>query len=341
MDTLTSFSNIARDLAALNQDGRANPNGGAPQSVFAMPSFPTTVGNNIPRSFDFHSMRRMDRGLERLQRDWLFQSLRPHMLRRAYALIFHYRYENATLQALSQQLQHQDIENTRVYVSDSAGTAVADTGVSLYGRLTPAQRNQIETDRDSLDVDLKDVANEKLMLFVQSVVGGRATFSGGYARLVQRFHQQLGRSISYSALDLRERAKQLGKTLISRGHEPRPMAHGTCMAGTSVSRLRGHCFDIDSGALDRSNANPTKCARCPYHVVTQQHLCALQAEYDQAELELRKNSDQPSLQRVRRIADLALLRKLIELHARRLAQLSYVNEADSSSKNSQCQTGDR
>lgn len=320
INTLVRFSDLARDFSALKSVRPMEPNDATLRSIFSMPNLPSTVGSNKPAQFDFYSLARSDQGMAQLGCEWIPKLLRPHMLRRAYALIFHYRYENATLLALAQQLQHLDIEMTRVYVSDTAGGVPADTGISMYGRLTPAQRRQIEADRDSLDADLKDVAQEKLMLFVESVVVGRKAFSGGYARLVQRFHQQLGKAISYSRLDIGERADQLGKTLVSRGHEPHPMAHGTCMAGTNVSRLRGHCFDMDAGALDRSNATPSKCARCPYHIVADEHLRTLQAECERAESEIRENGDRISLQLARKISDLASLRRLVELHARRLSQ---------------------
>jgi hypothetical protein len=324
INTLGRFSRIAHDFAALKRSSATATDDAASRSIFAMPSLPSS---HEPRKFDFYSAAKWENGMEGLQREWLPRSLRPHMLRRAYALIFHYRYENATLQALSQQLQHLDIEMTRLYVSDSVGTAVSKTGISLYGRLTPFQRSQIEADQVALSADLKDVANEKLILFIESVVIGKKTFSGGYARLVQRFHQQLGKAISYRALEMRAQAEQLGTTLIARGHQPLPMPHGTCMVGTSVSRLRGHCFDTDAGDLDRSNASPSKCAHCSYHVVAEQHLTALRAEYEWEQSKMHQSVDQTSLQHIRRVSDLASLRRLIELHAQRLKK-DNVNEAD-------------
>lgn len=317
---LTCFSNIAREFALLNPTCHNFEEPAEWQSIFLMPCLPSLGGYKAPSPFDFYLVSRQDRGMKNLGCDWLPNSLRPHMLRRAYALIFHYRYEDATLYALSQQLQHLDIEMTRVYVTDTVGTLVRDTGVSKYGRLTPAQRRALQIDRDVLESELKDVANEKLMQFVESVIDGRTAFSGGYVRLVQRFHQQFGRALSYSRLDMRDRADHLGGTLIARGHEPRPMAHGTCMAGTSASRLRGHCFNVETQALDRSDANPSKCACCPYHVVTKQHLEFLQAEYTRQESELNNQQNRTSIQNARRMLDLAALRKLIELHASRLTE---------------------
>lgn len=323
---LESMSNVARELRGLSCDLYAKPQDEGWDSLFVLPMLPSARHPINLARFKFYETLRETNPTAALCKDWLPLSLRPHMLRRAYALIFHYRYENATLQALGHQLQHMDLEMTNVYVTDTVGTTVADTGIALYAQISPEERNQISTDRDVLSFVLKEVGDEKLMAFVQSVLENRATFSGGYSRLVQRFHQQLGKNVSYASLDKRERVERLSEALITRGHAPLPMAHGTCMAGTNSSRLRGHCFSAMSEQLERSEARPRVCAKCPYHVVTTQHLHALKAEYEQEEADLLLLEGE-SVQTRRRRSDLASLGKLISLHTGRIARAPCVIDA--------------
>ncbi|MGJ7503686.1 hypothetical protein ACSFBF_25240 [Variovorax sp. ZT5P49] len=308
---LKRVSDVARQLARLDGNPAEGP---LPQdnTLFCMPFLLPLAGAKL-RRFRF---AKPPKGGATPGRDFVLSDgspLKAHMLRRAYALLYHYRYENATLISLAQQLQHRDLEMTRHYVTDAWTTPFGARGVERYGRLTPAHRAAIEDDRRALDEDVRQVGVEKLHAFVASVVDGRATYSGGYSRLVQRFHQNLKLGLHYASLNNATQSKVLADVLVERGQLPLPFGHGTCMAGSSRSSLKGKCYSDQEMGLDRSRASPQTCATCSYHVVTQSHVIQLEHALSNLQGEKNQNASANVLTK-RREAEIRVIAKLIELH---------------------------
>jgi len=245
-------------------------------SLFRVPLVP--LGTRAPRWLNWN--QRWDR--VRLQKHVMKSSphisLAAHMFRRAYALLFHYRFEEGTLHALSQQLGHLDVEMTRVYVSDVRSTPLEKTGTHLYGGMPAAHRRALEDESRILELEIRQVGLEKLRSYVESVLRGDSDISGAYMRLIQRVHQALSGRLDYCETSLDSQVRKLSAVLESRGHAPMPMKHGTCMAGGAALRLRGHCYSEEKGVLDRSAASANTCLRCPYQVVTWRHLESLRQE---------------------------------------------------------------
>lgn len=240
-----------------------------------------------------------------------------HMFRRAYALLFHYRYEHGTLQALCQQLGHETIEMTRTYVTDTPAIAIDRTGAALFAQLTDQEREALAAEKAVLEKELDAVAEEKLSDFIARVVRREDDTSGGYGRLVQRFHQALRGTLSYREQSLQDQAKVLSKALLHRGHLPLPMRHGTCMVGGVAQRAQGHCHSAATGALEKSNASAEVCGRCPYHLVTAQHVENLKQELRETE-QLLRSSDAPTLQRKALGHAAVALKSMIEHHIKRM-----------------------
>ncbi|MDP9876551.1 hypothetical protein J2W25_001587 [Variovorax boronicumulans] len=240
-----------------------------------------------------------------------------HMFRRAYALLFHYRYEHGTLQALCQQLGHQTIEMTRTYITDTPAIAIDSTGAALYARTTDQERRALDVEKNLLDQEINNVAKEKLYEFIACVVRREDDTSGGYGRLVQRFHQALCGTLSYCQQSLQDQAKRLSEALFHRGHLPLPMRHGTCMAGGITQRSQGHCHSEVTGVLEKSNASAEVCGRCPYHLVTAQHVENLKQELQEME-QLLQSTDTLTLQRRALGHSANALRSMIGHHIKRL-----------------------
>lgn len=213
-------------------------------------------------------------------------ALRPHMLRRAYALIHHYRYEDADLLALSQQLDHSGIYSTTVYLTDAS---VPDSRVPLemYGRLTAQEKKMMELEQRSVQLELEAVHREKLFNFVEAVIGATDKSSGGFSRLIRKYHARLALRVDYSRLEQKRQAEKLTESILVRGHKLRPFRHGDCGAADVAGRRGlGACYDDEVGRLNRAHAEPIVCHKCPYHRATTGHLTGLRAELTRMETHL-------------------------------------------------------
>jgi hypothetical protein len=195
----------------------------------------------------------------------------PHMFRRAYALIYHYRYEFGTITALAQQLGHFDLDTVFIYVTDGPGGVDTATAAS-YARHSPKVAAAIAANRMETEKEIKAVGIERVLEVAQQVVDGTSDASGGFARLVTRLHQRLGRRLDYSRLTPTKQAQKLGEAFVAKGHEFRPMRHANCVASGSRRSKSAGCY---SKRLERNrpeDATPTTCSKCAYSHYVREHM---------------------------------------------------------------------
>jgi len=282
IDALQRMSQIARaharflGRAGCTEGGRRGP------TLFAIPCFTTGL-----RWFNFGANHLGNDGFAfKAFRTQNAPVLKAHMLRRAHGLLHHYRFECASLQALCQQMQHRGIGTTVGYVSDTAKTALAERGAHRYGKLTPSQRQALDLEEIEREQDRKAVGAEKLVALVEQVIAGRQRGAGAFERLVQRFHQVLGKSVNYSRLDARQQGKVLGDVLISKGYAPHPFWHSNCMAGTTRLKSPAHCYDQNSKSLERSKASPGLCMGCVHQQIADQHIQNMKDEVPRLSAEI-------------------------------------------------------
>lgn len=186
-----------------------------------------------------------------------------HMFRRAYAVVFFYRYEYAELHALMQQLDHTEIGQTLHYVLEGSGRDLSKHAKTLWhGDSARAEHSA------RLAKEVHDYSAVKLHDDVLSILRGDTGLSGGFHKLVQRFSRVMLGRIVYDDVSLRSASKRITETLVDRGHTVRPFAHGNCNAGGP--KAGAHCFS--DGRLARENASPTVCGRCLYHHMKVAHL---------------------------------------------------------------------
>lgn len=316
VDILNSISAAARKMDVLEKRWWVHRPSNR-ESLFSTPTFAKSFSLSGSKPFMFGqkvAANRLANDLLSFRGEPLRQA---HVLRRAYALVFHYRYEDATLLALSQQLAHFDIGMTQVYVSDLGTTPESERGSTLYGRLTPSQRLVLNSEQRSMREQLHSTAREKLVSYVHGIISGRLKSSGGYSKLVNRMHQLLSGRVDYRELDLQRRSKNLGELLMAKGHLPRPFPHGTCMAGDARPARRGHCYSRSTERLERAEANASTCAKCPYHVVLDAHLTTLEAELSTLK-QLAAAGDSTDIRSRHHAAELEVLKRVIELHRQRM-----------------------
>jgi hypothetical protein len=206
-------------------------------------------------------------------------SVAPHMFRRLYGIIYHYRFEDATLVALAQKYRHLDVTSVLRYVTNGLELAADQHPLSLWGTGKP--RDQKIAEIQSIGKEIGAVGEEKVREFVDAVVHGVKSYGGQFARLVGRFHRHLSGHVDYSGLDSEQKADRLAKTLLARGHLPEPFRDVTCMAGRN--RPRAAC--AKDGRLAQERAGAVVCTGCPYSLIVAAHLDAM--EKDAASMKAR------------------------------------------------------
>ena len=244
------------------------------------------------------------------------KSVGAHMFRRFYALIFFYRFEHATLQAVAYQLGHLNLGVTRQYVSDAAILPDSERIPIALFKSPEETRRAFSDDRASLERVIEEVGREKLEGVVESLLDGEA-LSGGFQRLVQRLHSKLSLRVDYSELDKAIQARRVAMMLSQKGHSVMPFPHGECMAGGVGKRRSARCYSEEKNRLDRAAASAATCAQCTYHVVSVGYLRAQKVDLAllRAEIQQRNPEAMHTENLIRQERELATA---IKLHSVRL-----------------------
>jgi len=287
-------------------------NGGAQQTdrmrkVFCMPP---RGREDTPTWYDYS----MDPGVELLCQRAMGSgsSIAPnaHMFRRAYAVVFHYRYENADLYALSQQLAHFDLGMTLHYVLEGPSRALAHHAAKLWGDGGEAKKARA-VQAAELASEVREFGRVKLHDDVLEILQGGTAVAGGFPRLIQRFTRKMLGRISYDDADLKLAAKKVSSVLIDRGHTVIPFRHGNCNAGGPKPGAR--CFR--EGQLARELASPIVCGPCPYHQMKATHQRAVEDDLDRQRAHLLQRPD--SLQTLAERTALVATEKLVAFYRRK------------------------
>lgn len=196
-----------------------------------------------------------------------------HAFRRFYALIFYYRYENSTLQALSHQLMHLGLENTRQYVVDALAT---EGGERIPVALSEEKRAARDVFVAALHQEMGVVAKEKLVITVDKILSQDEPFAGKFSKLVLRLHAKLASTVDFSQLSRRAQANRVASSLLAHGHEPEPFLHADCMSGTGTGKRSARCWSHELRGPDKSRASPSTCNGCPYQNVSRGHIAGLE-----------------------------------------------------------------
>jgi hypothetical protein len=285
IEVLERMSDLAREIDSLRDSSVPGSVEAKEDKLFHLPRI---VGKRLgggEQWFDFSA------SAEGISREFVDRALgadrklrvHPHMFRRAYALIYHYRYEFATLQALAQQLGHFDLETVHVYVTDRPGGVSTATAAS-YARRSPKVEEARAAAIAETEEEIKKVGIERVRELARQIIDGESTALGGFARLVTRFHQVLGRRLDYSRLAPDKKAKVLAAKFSNQGHEFRPMRHANCVASASRRSKSAGCYSKRNDRNSPEDANPTTCGGCAYSHYTQQHIRL----WEEDEVELRE-----------------------------------------------------
>lgn len=288
---------------------------GRERKLFIFPDF-ACAKKGVPLWFDFNA--NADKSSESFVSDALGSDssdvrVAAHMFRRAYGLLYHYRYENSSLLALTQKYGHMDTATTLHYVTDDPAVPFQKAAVSKWSAPIAVVRRAQADHVNQMSETIREVGEEKLRAYVLDVIKGSRTFSGGFQKLVARFHRRLEMQISYRSLDAESQSKKLSDALIDRGHSPYPYPATTCMAGSA--RKHAAC-GVDNGKPARERASPSVCGGCIYSDTSVEHLAAL--EMDERRLAESLSGGVTTVSDLKREDDLGNLRRIIALHRKRL-----------------------
>lgn len=238
-----------------------------------------------------------------------------HMFRRAYAVVFYYRYENADLYALSQQLAHRDLEMTIHYVLEGPSRVLAHHAARLWGDGGQSKKARAEKAVE-LAAEIKGYGKIKLHDDIAGILSGQISVAGGFPRLVERFARKLMGRITYDDASLRSAARKVTDALLHRGHSVTPFAHGNCNAG--APRVGAKCYTNER--LARELASPAVCGSCPYHQMKEVHLRAVEDDLAKQREALDKRA--ASLLSSPAKAALEATEALVSFYHRRLSKTS-------------------
>ena len=292
--------------------GGKGPPQGRDRKLFVMPVFAQT-GQGY-RHFEFASTRPeiklfLAEALKGMDQQ---MNITPHMLRRGYGLIHHYRYENSELAALGRKYRHIDLAMPLHYVTNGFETTISGQTAAIWSApqrtVLDARRQQEKFMLDSIE----SVGREKLELFVEDVIKGEKRFGGGFAKIVNRFNRFFSQQIDYGQLSKSSKTKSLTETLLSRGHMPHPYPHATCMAGQA--RLGAAC--AKNGALAREMAGPVVCGGCKYSNITFEHIMFMEEEVERLSADSHHSPD--TLRGAQLTKEVMNVRRIIILQKTRL-----------------------
>ena len=182
----------------------------------------------------------------------------PHQFRRFFAVLYFYRFEGATIEALSHHLRHFSLEMTKRYVTQDPEVAALWRDVE-WGYLGEVARSIVAGERSvsgAAGERLKKVAHRLIDMFRR--------------KLLIISPERVGASV---ALIMRRQGMVL---------TPKPWVICSCPRTRDAAILaacrREQPFDVAAVGPDFAHAGPLVCSSCP-HAITQRDRCnAIDAE---------------------------------------------------------------
>lgn len=289
----------------------------AQRALFRMPNLWLTEKRGHARFwFAFGAGRASKRFLLRaLGQTSAPQRVIAHMFRRAYGLLFIYRFEGPLL-ALTQKYGHLDPTETMTYVVDPTQGGVGPA-VRNYGRLSEEQIKAIAEEQLEIEQEILLVSNERLAQMVRDVIEGKSVGAGSFPVLIRRLHQRLASKSEYRLLSKERKAVAVSETLISKGHRFRPAWHGNCCAPRDSAVKKAACNKNGSSGTKQENAGPVTCSGCHYHQLGEDHVRSIERYRDKIREKLEHGTC-GIIESSRLTCNLINTEQVIVLHRKRL-----------------------
>lgn len=187
----------------------------------------------------------------------------PHQFRRFFAILYFYRFEGATLEALSHHLRHFSLEMTKRYVTQDPEAAALWTDVE-WGYMGHVAR---------------------------SITAGERSVSGGAGeRLKKAAHRLLDglrRKLQVTSPDRAGASLALIMQRQGLVLSPKPWVTCSCPqtneAAKQAACRRGHANEADTVGPDFAQAGPTVCSACPHAIIEERGRTVVDVELNHLE----------------------------------------------------------
>lgn len=216
--------------------------------LFVLPSHKAMLGQEEPTQYCFATNSRAlfaEAGIADEMR-------RTHIFRRMFAMLYMYRFDHPSLQALSETLYHLDLDCTRIYVTDGAMVEESARIERLYRQHQLDQRPWKE-----LDTAAKEYADYQINAMLTSSGAG-----GPLTRRVRTWVRKIGLKVELP-VDPAELTSLVVAELERKSYRPTSFAHGVCWASGPRFAARAGCGS--AGRLNRDRAGVLTCGKCPFH----------------------------------------------------------------------------
>ncbi len=224
-----------------------------PESIFALArrsesSLPDSKRPHFSPTSDTKRTRTLNSFFEVAGERCTVANLAPHSLRRCFALLYYYRFEQSDLLSLQQHLRHTTISNTIHYVTGDTGYFFPDVERRLFHPI----------DKSAFPCrELQDVSYEILVESIHSILAGTGA-AGGFVKFVRALYRQMVDALTEGD----NAAALIADRLRSNEHVLRPMPFGQCHSTRRRSSI-GNCRE--RGRLHHEHASPALCFSCPFH----------------------------------------------------------------------------
>ena len=194
-------------------------------------------------------------------------------LRRFFAVLYFYQFDNPDLLSLSNHFGHDSLETTTVYVTNSNYRKTSHE----IEKTMPVKMINTSHDTEMAKI-LDDARNEKLISIITNAMGGMST--SGFQATCRAIWKKLFQDTEYESLNPIEQEKninQLASKMRSDGYSVDVFAHGNCTNSEKLANSReGNCVS-SSGDIEREHASASFCSGCSFHDVQPQHLDNIKA----------------------------------------------------------------
>lgn len=209
----------------------------------------------------------------------------PHMFRRLYCTIFINQHEFPHLPSLSQQLQHDCLATTQIYITSPLTQSEASTLSRVYDWNIEEYTDTHKDHNIDIAKYMDEAVKEKFSEIIYLIISNDRV-SGGYSKMVRVLFRRLQKSIIFKGLDDRQKIDKFIEKLSSRGHAPSPFKHAQCVAGTNKTKSRSKCYESTDDSLHKENANPQLCSNCPFSFTSPEHVKGLEQQSIQLAAEI-------------------------------------------------------
>lgn len=210
----------------------------------------------------------------------------PKELRRFFACMYYYQFDNPELLALANYLGHENTKTTEVYVTDIESQRV---NFSIKKQI-PIKILPPENDEELMGL-LAEERDKKIRGMVLRALSGESR--GGFRIRVLKIFRKLTEFVDFSQLDKETKMKMVDKIsnhVLLDNYGAEPNFHNTCTNTLNAAgKDEALCYSSD-GRIEHELASATKCFGCSFSHVEKQNVENIKLQRDHLKNELNKTN---------------------------------------------------